>query len=119
MMTEAVIHLISYMEATGSPWEVPLGMIIPRDPHFWSRGDASHAGGGAYCPGLRFWFDIGWSPAVVHGTRNVKPCSAPNYVHINALGLIVIILQLVSIKTRLDVATVSEVSMFFPAGWPP
>jgi hypothetical protein len=61
LMLNAVGHLLSYVESTDTPCEVPLGMIVPRDPHFWSRGDASLLGGGAYCPGLRFWFDIGWS----------------------------------------------------------
>jgi hypothetical protein len=92
-------------------------MIIPRDPHFWSRGDACLVGGGGYYPGLRFWFDIGWSAAVLHGARNVKP-SAPDYVHINALEFIVIILQLAAIKTRLDGATSNEVATFFPSGRP-
>jgi hypothetical protein len=94
-----------------------LGMIIPRDPHFWSRGDASLVGGGAYCPGLCFWFDIGWSPRVVRGVRHAKP-NSPDYVHINALEFAIIILQLAAIKARLDNATNQESTGFFPLGRP-
>jgi hypothetical protein len=117
IMLDALGHLLAYIENTASPWEVPLGMIIPREPHFWSRGDASLTGGGAYCPGLLFWFDVAWSPKVRHGTRNVKP-SSPDYVHINALEFIVIILQLAAIKARLDLATVQDSLTYFPAGRP-
>jgi hypothetical protein len=112
-MLEAVQHLLVYVELTDSPWEVPLGMIIPRDPHFWSRGDASLVGGGAYCPGLRFWFDISWSPAVLHGIHEARPGTA-GYVHINALEFIVIILQLAGIKTRLESASPQDLLSFFP-----
>jgi hypothetical protein len=113
-LLEAIRHLISYVEATTSPWEVPLGMIIPREHHFWSRGDASLLGGGAYCPGLRFWFDLGWSSRVLHGVRMVSPSSA-DYVHINALEFIVVILQLAAIKTRLGA---SDAANYFPDGVP-
>jgi hypothetical protein len=115
-MLDSLGHLLSYVEATSSPWEVPLGMIVPRDPHFWSRGDASLVGGGAYCPGLHFWFDIAWSSGVRHGTRS-KP-SAPGYVHINALEFIVIILQLAAIKARLDGASAQDILTYFPSGRP-
>jgi hypothetical protein len=115
-MLNAIGHLLSYVESTESPWEVPIGMIIPRDPHFWSRGDASLLGGGAYCPGLRFWFDVTWSARVLHGVRNVKPAS-PDYVHINALEFVVIIIQLAAITTRL--ATMATTAgLYFPSGRP-
>jgi hypothetical protein len=116
-MLNAVGHLLSYVESTDTPWKVPLGMIVPRDPHFWSQGDASLLGGGAYCPGLRFWFNIGWSLKVLHGVRQVKP-SSPGFVHINVLEFIVIILQLAAIKTRLATMTTEEESIYFPLGRP-
>jgi hypothetical protein len=116
-MLEAIRNLLAYVEDNESPWEVPLGMIVPREPHFWSRGDASLEGGGAYCPGLSFWFDVAWSPKVLHGTRNVKPAS-PDYVHINALEFIVIILQLAAIRTRLDTMSPKEALTHFPNGRP-
>ena len=64
-MRISLSQLLCYVVDVANPWEVPLGMIIPREPHFWSRGDASHAGGGAYCPGLSYWFDVVWSPRVL------------------------------------------------------
>jgi hypothetical protein len=54
---------------------------------------------------------------VLHGVRNVKP-SSPDYVHINALEFLVIILQLAAIKTRLDSATPLDCATFFPSGHP-
>ena len=95
-----VAHLKAYVDDTDSPWEVPIGRVIPRNPHFQSRGDASLVGGGACCPGLQFWLDVKWSPEVLTGIHNRKP-SAPGYVHINALEFIVIILQLAAIKVRI------------------
>ena len=32
----SIHHLLAYAESSSTPWEVPLGMIIQRDPHFWS-----------------------------------------------------------------------------------
>ena len=112
-----IAHLHEYVASTESPWEVPLGLAIPRDPHFWSRGDASLRGGGAYCPGLRFWFDISWSPRTLHGIRNVSP-SHPEFVHINGLEFIVVVLQFAAIKTRLEALTGDEALLYFPSGMP-
>ena len=113
----ALINLHRYVTMTSNPWEVPLGMIIPREPHFWSRGDASLRGGGAFCPGLRFWFDVSWSPATRRGIRDVKP-SSPGFVHINALEFIVVILQLAAIRVRLDTMTPAQELLYFPHGRP-
>ncbi|MGL5812230.1 MAG: hypothetical protein ACRCYW_02690, partial [Aeromonas sp.] len=115
--SEALHHLLAYVESSSSPWETPLGMIIPRDPHFWSRGDASLLGGGAFCPGLRFWFDISWSPTILHGVRSIKPGS-PGFVHINSLEFIILILQLAAIHTRLSTSSHLEALTFFPSGVP-
>lgn len=116
-MQASLRHLHSYVSSTDDPWEIPLGMVIPRKPHFWSRGDASKLGGGAYCPGLRFWFDIGWSPTTVRGVRDVMP-SAPGYVHINSLEFLVVILQLVAIRVRLDTLLLEDIPVYFPEGLP-
>jgi hypothetical protein len=117
-LQESIDHLCCYVETNESPWEVPLGMIIPRDPHFQSRGDASFLGGGAYCHGLLFWFNIGWSPKTINGVRNVKP-AAPSYVHINALEFIVVILQFAAVKARLESRTSSSTALpCYPDGMP-
>ena len=115
-MKASLSFLLHYVQSEDSPWEVPLGLIVPRVPHFWSRGDASHLGGGAYCPGLKFWFDIAWSPRVLRGTRFSS--SAPGYVHINSLEFIVVILQLAAVLTRIWDLPVGERSIYFPNGRP-
>ena len=96
-MRQSLSHLLSYVNHTSAPWEVPLGMIVPRQPHFYSRGDASHLGGGGYCDQLEFWFDIAWSPRTIYGTKKVRP-GRPGYVHINFLEFIVVILQLAAVR---------------------
>jgi hypothetical protein len=113
----AAQHLLIYVDSTATPWEIPLGQIIPRTPHFNSKGDASHAGGGAFCPGLGFWFDIVWSPVVVRGVKELAPGTA-GYVHINALEFIVVILQLAAIKERLGSLTPAVEVACFPDGIP-
>ena len=95
----ALWHITRLANASENPWETHLGLIIPRVPHFWSRGDASHQGGGAYCPGLRFWFDIQWGPSVVRGATRAKPTD-PGFVHINTLEFLTLVLQFVAVKVR-------------------
>ena len=92
-------------------------MIVPRQPHFYSRGDASHLGGGGYCDQLEFWFDIAWSPRTIYGTKKVRP-GRPGYVHINFLEFIVVILQLAAVRVRIDTATPDQLARFFPRGVP-
>ena len=106
-MRQSLSHLLSYVDHTSAPWEVPLGMIVPRQPHFYSRGDASHLGGGGYCDQLEFWFDIAWSPRTIYGTKKVRP-GRPGYVHINFLEFIVVILQLAAVRVRIDTATLTS-----------
>ncbi len=115
-MVAAINHLLQYLHDSANPWEVPLGLVIPREPHFWSRGDASHVGGGAYCPGLGFWFDIMWSPATMRGIKAAS--SSPGFVHINSLEFLVIILQLAAVHTRLTTMGTAEEARFFPRGRP-
>ena len=116
-MRQSIGHLLTYVDQNAEPWDVPLGLIVPRRPHFSSRGDASHLGGGAYCDKLEFWFDIAWSPKTIHGTKNVRP-GKPGYVHINFLEFIVVILQLAAVKTRIASASPEELRRFFPGGKP-
>jgi hypothetical protein len=115
-IAEAVEHLHHYVASNESPWEVPLGLIVPREPHFWSRGDASLVGGGGYCPALRFWFDLTWTAPVLRGVT--LKSSDLDYVHINSLEFIVIIVQLAAIKTRIEGLTPSDAAIYFPMGRP-
>ena len=81
-------------------WSISIGHLIPRDPHVQSLGDASHDGGGAHCPTLRFWFYVLWSDRIRRAVR--LPPSHPEYVHINCLEFIVVILQLAAAITAFD-----------------
>jgi len=91
-------HLLACTTDTTNPWDVPLGLIIPRDCHLSSHGDASFAGGGACCSTFCFWFDIAWSPRTIKGATRTKT-SSDEYVHINGLEFIVVILQLAAVLT--------------------
>ncbi|CAB9523034.1 hypothetical protein SEMRO_1369_G266880.1 [Seminavis robusta] len=116
-MKTSISHLLAYVQASADPWEVPLGLIVPREPHFSSRGDASKAGGGAYCLELRFWFDVIWSPRTVRGVRDLAP-SADEFVHINSLEFIVVVLQLAAVITRIRMITPGTAQVYFPTGTP-
>ena len=113
---EALRYILHYVVSSEKPWEVPIGMIIPRDYHFESRGDASLIGGGAYCSFLGFWFEVAWSPRVLTGTRLAS--SDPGYVHINTLEFVVILLQLAAIRTRLELYRDGCLPSPFSAGVP-
>ena len=112
-------HLLVYTTDTTDPWDVPLGLIIPRDYHLSSRGDASFARGRAYCLTFRFWFDTAWSPRTIKGATRTKT-SSDKHVHINGLEFIVVILQLAAVLTRLEDcdAGISDPAVCFPAGIP-
>ncbi|CAB9527062.1 hypothetical protein SEMRO_1935_G306360.1 [Seminavis robusta] len=116
-MRTSLQHLQAYVSSAESPWEVPLGLIVPREPHFSSRGDASTAGGGAYCLKLGFWFDVIWSPRTVRGARDL-PSNADDFVHINSLEFIVVVLQLAAIVTRLRTLPRNSSCPYFPKGVP-
>jgi hypothetical protein len=111
----AALH--RYLSNPANNWATPIAYIIPRDHHVESVGDASRLAGGGYCPRLRFWFDVIWSPRVRHGANNLTS-SAPNFVHINSLEFIVINLQLAAVVTRLAALTDSQRRSMFPHGFP-
>lgn len=113
----AISALHHYVADTTEPWETPLGMIIPRAPQFLLRGDASFVGGGAYCDFLQFWTDLPWSPRVRHGCNHL-PSSHPEYVHINFLEFIMVIIQDAAVCVRLRDATPSQLLQWFPTGVP-
>jgi hypothetical protein len=97
-------------------WATPIAYIIDRDPHVISLGDASFDGGGGYCETLQFWFDIVWSEKIQRCVR--LPHTDPEYVHINCLEFIVIILQLAAVVVRLRTLTPAQQRLFFPNGVP-
>jgi hypothetical protein len=97
-------------------WAQPIGFIIVRDPHFTSVGDASGRAGGAYCEFLMFWFDIIWSDRVRKSVA--LPSSNKEYVHINSLEFIVVILQLAAVVVRLESLSIEQRAALFPSGIP-
>ena len=112
-----VAVLLHYVLAHEDPWNTPLGLIIPRDWHVESYGDAcTGIGGGAFSIGLAFWFDVKWSKRVTDGC--LLKAHQPGYIHINALEFIVVILQLAAIVVRMESLTPEQAARFFPNGVP-
>jgi hypothetical protein len=118
-MTAAIRNSLSVILASlqdpSHRWAQPIGFIIERDPHFTSLGDASGLAGGGYCETLKFWFDIMWSPRLRKCIA--LPSTHKDYVHINSLEFIVVILQLAAVIARLE-APLHEQQPLFPAGVP-
>ena len=57
--------------------------------------------GGGYFTHLSYWFDIVWSDRVRRGIN--EKADHPNFVHINSLEYIVVLLQLAAAIVRLQV----------------
>jgi hypothetical protein len=93
-------YLYTYLSDFSNPWEVLIGHVVPRSPTYESAGDASLNGGGAINDSLGFWFDCRWSPRVLRGTK-LNP-RHPEYVHINCLEFIVLLLQIVACIVYLE-----------------
>jgi hypothetical protein len=91
-------HLHAYLAVESNQWDGYIAHIVPRDPHATSLGDASSVGGGAYSPKLRYWFDLQWSPRVRHGLS--LKLGAADFVDINSLEFIVMLLQLAAAMER-------------------
>ncbi len=81
-------------------WERSIAHWIPRDPTFVSAGDASQVAGGAITEELKFWFDVYWTERVRHGCKH-KP-SDPEFIHINVLEFVVVLLQLAACIVALE-----------------
>jgi hypothetical protein len=107
-------HLHAYLAVDTNQWDGYIAHIVPRDPHATSLGDASNVGGGAYSPELRYWFDVQWSPRVRHGL-SLKP-GAADFVHINSLEFIVMLLQLAAAMERFASLPDDVQRHLFPSG---
>ena len=117
-LARSSIHiLLAYLQAHPDPWCTHLGFIVPRVPHFYCQGDASHVGGGAHCPHLEFWTDLAWSTQVVKGLRFSTP-KQPGYLHINCLEYVMVIIQSAAVAVRLSTASAAQLSAWFPSGPP-
>jgi hypothetical protein len=109
-------YLHTYLSDFSNPWEVLIGHVVARSPTYSSAGDASQTGGGAINHSLAFWFDCRWSPRILRGVK-LSPRN-PNYVHINCLEFIVLLLQIAACIVYLEAPYDSTMSGL-PADVPP
>jgi hypothetical protein len=93
-------YLHTYLSDFSNPWEVLIGHVVPRSPTYQSAGDASLTGGGAINDSLGFWFDCRWCPRILRGAK-LNP-RHPDYVHINCLEFVVLLLQIVACIVYLE-----------------
>ena len=94
----------------------PIPFIVARDPHAISAGDASLDGGGGHNHKLQYWFDIVWSPDLRRRLR--LPKTDPDYLQINCLEFVVIILQFAAFIVRMSTLSHDELRAIFPDGIP-
>jgi hypothetical protein len=93
-------YLHAYLSDPNNPWEVLIGHVVPRQPNYHSAGDASLTGGGAINDSLGFFFDCRWSPRIRAGVQfNSRH---PEFVHINCLEFVVLLLQIVACVVYLE-----------------
>ena len=98
-----------------SDWSISLGHYVPRVPHIQTLGDASELGGGAHNPTMQIWFYLLWSDRIRKGVK-LRDTDDPNYVHINCLEFIVVILQLVAIIVACDTLPPDTLRAIFKSG---
>jgi hypothetical protein len=92
--------MIDWLRDPAVLWEKSVAHWIPRDPTFVSAGDASQVAGGAITEELKFWFDVYWTERVRRGCK--LPPSDPDFIHINALEFVVVLIQLAACITALE-----------------
>ena len=115
-LRDCLTLLRDFLADPANSWAAPIAFIVDRDPHAVSLGDASEYGGGGHCTRLKFWFDIIWSPAM---RRAIKlPTDHPEYVHINCLEFIIVILQLAAFTVRLRTLPPATLQQIYPNGTP-
>jgi hypothetical protein len=93
-------RVLSALTDKKHPWEILIGHFVQREPNFQSYGDACLYAGGAFCSDLKFWFDILWSLRIRKAVK-LSP-KDPEYVHINQLEMVVVILQITAVIVRLE-----------------
>jgi hypothetical protein len=97
-------------------WEIFIPQMIPRDPHFHSVGDASTLAGGAVSQDLHYWFVVFWSDRIRAGTK-MSP-NHKDYIHINCLEFLVVLLQVVATIVRLESTIPEALAARWPTGFP-
>ena len=93
------IHVVYKYLLQQQPWETPIGHIVPRDFAFEGcTTDASRYGIGAQIPRLKVWCMIPFAPSLVR--RAFLPSSHPEYIHINVLEYLGILVCFIVIDTH-------------------
>ena len=112
-----VTLLHDYLVNPNNSWSAPIANIVPRDPHIELYGDASTSGaGGGWCRRLQFWFEVDWSSSII--ARTQLNASHPDFLHINCLEFVIVILQLVGVIVRLETLSPTLATTIFPDGIP-
>ncbi len=99
-VTTELQYLHDYLADTSNEWCMHIGHYIPRDPTWESAGDSSHDGCGALSDDLRYWFSYVWNEEIRHRCRLSH--KHKDYIHINELEFVCVILQLVAVITLLN-----------------
>lgn len=95
-----VKRIYDYLSDFSLPWEINIGHFIPRIENSDSHGDASWEGSGAFSITLFYWYTLRWSPETLR--RIHLHAKHPDYIHINCLEFLTVLLQLAALMTRLD-----------------
>jgi len=115
-LTGSLLAIREYLLNDETPWSAPIALVIPRDPHFFTVGDASNKAAGSASDQLKWWTDVIWSPA----TRQVLrlPASYPAKVHVNELEFIMVMLQHAGSVVRIRQLMPQLIDTLFPLGMP-
>ena len=111
-------RLYHYLKDKNNLWKIPIGWLIPRTPNSHSYGDASQQGIGFWSADLEIFFYTGFPPRTTKrfhlSTKN------PNYLHINEIEFLVIIIQVAAtIQFHEEKLTTKAFLNQFPHGLPP
>jgi len=112
----SLVAIRDYLLNEETPWSAPIALVIPRDPHFFTVGDASNKAAGSATEQLKWWTDVVWSPTTRQALR--LPASNPAKVCINELEFIMVILQYAGSVVRIRQLTPQQIDTLFPQGMP-
>ena len=108
--------ILSMLSDKSISWATPIPFIVKRDPHAISAGDASDDGAGGHNHKLRYWFDIIWSAELRRRLR--LPKSHPDYLQMNCLEFVAVIIQFAAFIVRMSTLSDEELDEIYPNGHP-
>lgn len=92
--------LHDYLSDFSNPWSKSIGHLVPRDPNAIFYGDASELAGGFFSHELSVFCSILWSPGL--RARLALSPSHPDFLHINHMEFLIIIIQFAATIALLD-----------------